>query len=40
MILREYFCVQPVKAMDLKAIGVSLRRFEPCRLRVVIDLSL
>ncbi len=26
--------------MDLKSIGVSPRRFEPCRLRVVIDLSL
>ncbi len=33
-------CDRVVKAMDLKSIGVSPRRFEPCRLRVVIDLSL
>ncbi len=32
-------CGRVVKAMDLKSIGVSPRRFEPCRLRVVIDLS-
>ncbi len=29
-----------VKAMDLKSIGVSPRRFEPCRLRVAFALSL